>query len=909
MSAVADTPIAAAPELPPHARPAEEVVRGLGTDLQLGLRDDEAAARLIVHGANSLPEPPGRSLLRTLIDQFANFLIVLLVIATAIAALVGEYVDAVTIAAIVVLTAILGFVQEWRAERALQALREMMAPTARLLREGRVVELAAPGVVPGDVVILEVGHYVPADVRLVESASLRINEASLTGESAPVSKEAAAILAPETPVADRCNSAFAGTVVTYGRGRGVVVATGVSTEVGGIATVIGAVEEGRTPLQRRMSNLGRWLGGAAIAISVVIFGMGSATGENVLDMLLTSLSLAVAAVPEGLPAVVVISLALGMRRMARRHSLMRRLAATETLGSATVIASDKTGTLTRGEMTVVRVYLGPDLEQVTVTGTGYEPTGEFRGVGDVVSPRTDPHLRILLAAGALCNDARLLHQDGRWTVVGDTTEGALVVAARKAGLDWEQLEAGEPRISEVPFSSDRARMTTVHQLETRLVAYMKGAPEVILPLCESRQRGEHRVPLAEDDRVAVANANEELASMGLRILAIAYREFDSPLPTGDVELRMCFLGLVAMHDPPRDEAFDSVDSCREAGILPIMITGDHARTALAIARDLRMTEDTEDIEVLTGSEVESLTDSELRQAAQRVRVYARVTSTQKLRVVEALQANGHVVAVTGDGVNDAPALKRADIGVAMGITGTDVAKEAADMVITDDNFASIVAAVEEGRKIFDNIRNFVVFLLSANVGEILLIFVAVMVGLPLPLLAAQILLVNLVTDSFPALALSVEPGDPDAMRRPPMPPSEPVLTGSVAAVTAIRGLAEAAGALAVFVLWREAFDSTLELARSATLATIVMAELLEAHGSRSLYRTVWSIGIFSNLWLIAATLVSLVVLVAVLYVPPLQDAFHSTSLGWGEWLAVAVVSIGRLAVIEGMKIIRWPLRR
>lgn len=905
MNPVADIPIAAV-ELPPHARLVEEVVRDLGTDLERGLRDDEAASRLLVYGPNSLPEPPGRSLLRALLDQFANFLIVLLIIATAIAALIGEYVDAITIAAIVALTAILGLVQEWRAERALQALRGMMAPTARLLREGRVIELPAPEVVPGDVVILEVGHYVPADIRLVESATLNINEASLTGESDPVSKDAASVLAPEATVADRRNSAFAGTVVTYGRGCGVVVATGASTEVGGIATIIGTVEEGPTPLQRRMSNLGRWLGGAAIAISVVIFGMGAATGEDVLDMLLTSVSLAVAAVPEGLPAVVVISLALGMQRMARRHALMRRLAATETLGSATVIASDKTGTLTRGEMTVVRIYLGPDLEQMTVTGTGYEPVGEFRGIRDVVAPRSDRHIRLLLTAGALCNDARLLHEKGRWRVVGDTTEGALVVAARKAGLDWEQLEAEEPRISEVPFSSDRARMTTVHQVETRCVAYMKGAPEVILPLCESRRRRDDRVPLTEEDRGSVASANEELAALGLRILAVAYREFDSPPPSGEAERRMCFLGLVAMHDPPRDEAIDSIDSCREAGILPIMITGDHARTALAVARDLRMADDAG---VLTGSEVEHLTDSGLREAVQRVRVYARVTSGQKLRIVEALKANGHVVAVTGDGVNDAPALKRADIGVAMGITGTDVAKEAADMVITDDNFASIVAAVEEGRKIFDNIRNFVVFLLSANVGEVLLIFVAVMVGLPLPLLAAQILLVNLATDSFPALALSLEPGEPDAMRRPPKPPSEPVLTRSVAAATAIRGLAEAAGALVVFVLWREVFDSTLELARSATLATIVMAELLEAHGSRSLYRTAWSIGVFSNLWLIAATLVSFVVLIAVLYVPPLQDAFHSTSLGWGEWLAVAVASLGRLAVIEGMKIIRWPLRR
>ena len=905
MTEVADTPTTA-PSLPPHARPAEDVVQGLATDAERGLTVAEAASRLATYGPNSLPEPSGRSFLRALMDQFANFLIVLLIIATAVAAAIGEYVDAVTVAAIVVLTAVLGLVQEWRAERALQALRAVMAPTARLLRGGDVVELPAEEVVPGDIVLLETGQQIPADLRLMQSASLRVNEASLTGESAPVSKDAASVLGPEASVADRLNSAFAGTAVTYGRGRGVVVATGSSTEVGRIASIIGTVEEGPTPLQRRMSKMGRWLGGAAVLISAVIFAVGSATGEDLLDMLLTSVSLAVAAVPEGLPAVVVVGLALGMQRMARRHALMRRLAATEALGSATVIASDKTGTLTRGEMTVVRVYLGPDAGSVEKTGAGYEPVGEFKRAGVTMDPLVERHLRLLLAAGALCNDARLQQENGRWIVVGDTTEGALIVAAQKAGLDWEELEAEEPRVSEVPFSSERARMTTVHQLETRFIGYMKGAPDVVLPLCGTRRRDRDSLVLSEDDRAAIRDANEELAAGGLRVLAIAYREFDGPPGPEETEQQMCFLGLVAMRDPPRDEAREAVASCRKAGILPIMITGDHARTALAIARDIGIAADGE---VLSGADMDRLTEAELRQAVQRVRMFARVTSEQKLRIVEALQANGHIVAVTGDGVNDAPALKRADIGVAMGITGTDVAKEAADMVITDDNFATIVAAVEEGRKIFDNIRNFVIFLLSANVGEILLIFIAVVVGLPLPLLAAQILLVNLVTDSFPALALSAEPGEPDAMMRPPKAAAEPVLTGPLATVTVIRGVAEAAGALTVFILWRGVFDATLDVARSVTLATIVVAELLEAHGSRSLYRTVLSMGIFANLWLVAATLVSFGVLVAALYVPPLQEAFHTASLGWDAWLAVGLVSVGRLAVIEGMKIIRWPLRR
>ncbi|MCH7576720.1 MAG: HAD-IC family P-type ATPase, partial [Chloroflexi bacterium] len=727
----------------------------LATDASTGLTSTEAEARRARYGPNVLPETPGRTLLQASVEQFANFLIVLLVAATVLAAAIGEYLDAGTIAAIVILSAVLGVAQEWRSERALQALKGMMAPTARVVRDRRVRELAAPLLVPGDVVLLEVGNYVPADLRLAEAVSLSLDESSLTGESAPVRKDPSLVLPSDTPVPDRRNSAFAGTLVTYGRGVGLVVATGASTEIGRIATLLSTYEKEETPLQRRMSGLGRWLGGAAIAISALIFGIGAATGEELLDMLLIAVSLAVAAVPEGLPAVVTITLALGMQRMARRNALMRRLSAVETLGSATVIASDKTGTLTKGEMTVVSVYLGPEQPPVEVGGVGYDPAGDFLRGEETIDPKEDQHLRLLLAAGALCNDARLQEEEGRWRVIGDTTEGALIVLAAKAGLPRQDLERDQPRQSEVPFSPDRRRMTTVHRWGDSLVAYMKGAPDVVLPLCSRRQRGQEVVGLSHEDRDRILAANEGLASRGLRVLALAYRPIERSLPDEELEEDLVFLGLAAIQDPPRPEVHEAVALCHQAGILPVMITGDHAATARAIARELEITGP--DGAVLTGADLNRVSEQELQEAVGRVRVYARISPEQKVRIVEALRREGHIVAVTGDGVNDAPALKRADIGVAMGISGTDVAKEAADMVITDDNFASIVNAVEEGRTIYDNIKKFVFYLLSSNVGEVLTIFISILIGLPLPLIAVQILWINLITDGAPATALGVEP--------------------------------------------------------------------------------------------------------------------------------------------------------
>ena len=839
-----------------------------------------------------------------LLAQFANVLIVLLLIAIAIAIAIDEWLNAATIGAIVILSALLGFAQEWRTGRALQKLRGLTAPTAKVLRLGNVQGLPSRDLVPGDVVLLDVGNYVPADVRLIESFSLGVNEASLTGESVPSSKDAAVLLPVTTPVADRANCAFASTIVTRGRGIGVVVATGSGTEIGRIAELVAIPSEAATPMQQRMSELGRYLGAIAVAISVVVFVVGVARGLDLGDMALTAISLAVAAVPEGLPAVVVIALALGMQRMASRNALIRTLPTVETLGSATVIASDKTGTLTKGEMTVTSIYLGPDLSLVAVTGVGFEPAGEFLVNGEPIDPRHDRQLRRLLVAGALCNDARLETEGAHWRVVGDTTEGALTVAARKTGLNWEELERESPRISELAFTSERACMTTVHRVEDRRVAYMKGAPEVVLAACTARRTGGGIATLSDADRALIMTTNHQLASEGLRMLALAYR--DLPEPSGEpLEEGMTFLGLVAMTDPPREEARAAVAACILAGIRPVMITGDHASTAAATARAVGI----DTTNGRTGEEIDALSDGELREVVKQTSVFARITASAKVRIVAALQANGEVVAVTGDGVNDAPALQRADIGVAMGISGTDVAKEAADMVITDDNFASIVAAVEEGRHIFNNIRNFVVYLLGGNISEILVVFVSVVAGLPLALLPAQILFVNLVTDGPPALALGVEPGDPDEAQRPPHRRSEPVITWPIWATVAFRGIVMSAAVLAAYVLWYEVLGRSEDESRTIAFATLVMAHVFKAMACRSLYRTAWSLGLWSNPWLLVGVGASLGALLVVLYAPPLQDAFDTVTLGPGDWLAIIGFALVTPALIEALKISPVRLQR
>lgn len=896
-----------------HTVSADEAARRLGSDLQRGLSQEEAARRLRQFGPNELAEKPRPSIWALLLGQFNNFLIIILLVASIISILLGEFIDAGAIVAIVILNAVLGVIQESKAEEALAALKKMAAPEAHVLRDGHLISILAREVVPGDVVMLETGNYVPADVRLVESVNLRIEEASLTGESVPAKKEAGALLPADAPLGDRQNVAFMSTLVTYGRGRGVVVATGMRTQIGRIAAMIQEVEEEPTPLQQKLDQLGKWLGIAALVICGVIFLVGVLRGISILEMFMTAVSLAIAAVPEGLPAVVTICLALGMQRMIQRHALIRRLPAVETLGSATTICSDKTGTLTQNEMTVVQVWA--DTTLLNVTGEGYRPEGDFMDRAEVVNPRGYPAVELLLRGMLLCNDARLevveaSDNGGRpsWRIAGDPTEGALVVLAAKAGYWKDEMERLQPRLAEIPFDSGRKRMTTIHPNERgNYIAFVKGAPDIVLQHATHIYVDGIVRELTDFDRERIMEVNASLASNALRVLALAYRELeDLPAePTPElVEKDLIFVGLVGMIDPARAEVRDAIRVARQAGIRPVMITGDYPNTAVAIAKDLHLLRPQG--KALTGMELDKISDEAFVKIVEDVDVFARVSPEHKVRIVEALRKRGHIVSMTGDGVNDAPALKRADIGVAMGITGTDVSKQTADMVLTDDNFASIVAAVEEGRVIYSNIRKFVFYLLSCNVGEILVIFLATIAGLPLPLTAIQLLMLNLLTDGAPALALGVERGDPDIMRRPPRPVNEPVINREMLIGIGVQAIAITAATLTAFLIGLRAFPDNLAGAQTMAFATLSLSELFRAYTARSERYSLFSIGIFSNKYMQYAFLVSLAILLAIIYVPVLDPIFDTTFLGWGHWAEILPLVLIPAAAAE---VTKWFLRQ
>src|SRR5262245_21207434 len=756
-----------------------------------GLTNPEAARRLAEFGPNELQAAGRVSPWAILLEQFKNVLSIILLLATALSAFLGHGVEAIAITVIVLFAVVLGFVQEYRAERAIEALRQMAAPEATVIREGRERSVPARELVPGDLILLATGDKVPADVRLIEAVNLQTVEAALTGESAPVEKHTRPLEDERLPTGDRKNMAYAGTAVTYGRGRAVVVATGMATEFGKIARMLEAVETSKTPLQGNLDRVGQALARAAVVVVIIIVALGLFRGQPFIEMFIFGVALAVAVVPEALPAVDTISLALGVKRMVRRNALVRRLPAVETLGSTSVICSDKTGTLTRDEMTTRRLFVGGRL--LEVSGTGYEPRGTFSMNGTEVEPN-EP-LSVLLCAAALASDARLERNEAgdKWEVKGDPTEGALVVAAAKAGLGKAELDAQFPRVSEIPFMAETKRMTTLHETPDGITAYAKGAPEVIVQSCARllTERGEE--PLDDARRAEVLEVAQRMAGEALRVLAVAYKR-DAALE--DAEQGMTLLGLVGMIDPPRPEAQAAVRECEEAGIKVIMITGDHPLTAKAVADELGLSKTGQ---VVTGAELEAMSDEELERAAGSVEVCARVSAAHKLRVVTALQKRGHVVAMTGDGVNDAPALKKADIGIAMGITGTDVSKEAAAMTLTDDNFASIVAAIEVGRGIFGNIKKYLMYLLSANIGKIGLMAGASLAGLPLPLSAVQILYVNLATDGLPALALAVDPPEDDLMRRAPRDPRTGIFTRPVILLMLVGGLWSTVVNLGLFI--------------------------------------------------------------------------------------------------------------
>jgi Ca2+-transporting ATPase len=873
----------------------EIVLSRLSSSLE-GLSSAEAERRQLTYGPNEIGTAKGASPWALLFEQFKNVLIVILLVATTLSAFLGHWVEAIAIAVIVIFAVLLGFIQEYRAEKAIEALRQMAAPTATVLREGQENEIPARELVPGDVVLLSAGDKVPSDLRLIEAVNLQIEEAALTGESVPVEKHTAPLGDSELPVGDRKNMAYAGTAATYGRGRGVVVATGRSTEFGKIAQMIETVETGRTPLQENLDRVGETLARATFVVVAIIAGLGVLRGRHFIEMLVFGIALAVAVVPEALPAVVTISLAIGVRRMVKRHALMRRLPAVETLGSTSVICSDKTGTLTKDEMTARRLLCAGQL--LSISGAGYDPQGEFSSNSDVVVP--PEAAKRLLRAAVLATDAHIVYNEHerRWHVKGDPTEGALVVAAAKAGLKKSELDARYPRIHEVPFTSETKRMTTLHKGPDGPVAYAKGAPEILLESCSRHLTADGEKPLDENSREAIRQAAHQMASDALRILGVAEKRGAGE---SDAERDMTFLGLVGMIDPPRPEAKPAIQTCQLAGIRPVMITGDHPLTARAVAKELGMLQGGR---VVTGPELSAMSDEDFERQAEQVEVYARVSPAHKLKVVTALQKRGHVVAMTGDGVNDAPALKKADIGIAMGITGTDVTKEAAAMTLTDDNFASIVAAVEEGRVIFGNIKKYLMYLLSSNIGEILVMAGATVLGLPLPLSAVQILYVNLATDGLPALALAVDPPDPDLMRRPPRSRRTGIFTRPVVTLMVIGGVWSAVVNLSVFT-WALRSGRSLAEAMTITFVTLVIIEFFKAYNFRSDRRSVFRKP-FANRWLNLAILWELSLLGLILYVPFLAMPFGNFSLSATDWAAILGAAVTITPVLETAK---WFVRR
>jgi Ca2+-transporting ATPase len=861
-----------------------------------GLTGAEATRRLAEFGPNELEAAHRISPWAILFEQFKNVLIIILLIGAALSVFLGHEIEAIAIAVIVLFAVILGFVQEYRAERAIEALRQMAAPTATALRDGEEVELPARELVPGDVILLHAGDKIPADVRLVESINLQIEEAALTGESVPVEKHAAPLANGELALGDRKNMAYAGTAATYGRGRAVVTATGMKTEFGKIANMLQTIETGKTPLQENLDDVGQTLARAAFVIVAIVVVLGLLRGQPPIEMLIFGIAFAVAVVPEALPAVVTISLAIGVQRMVKRNALMRRLQAVETLGSTSIICSDKTGTLTKDQMTVRKIYVAGQM--FGVSGAGYEPHGEFSHAGRAVEPSAP--LELLLRAATLASDAHIVHSesDGRWHVKGDPTEGALVVAAAKAGMSKADLDSQLPRVNEIPFTSETKRMTTLHTGPEGLVAYSKGAPEIILASCTRQLTADGETALDALSREAVLDTARALAAEALRILAVAAKP-NAVLESAEEE--MVLLGLVGMIDPPRPEAKAAIQTCEEAGIRAVMITGDHPLTAQAVARELGLLKGGR---VVTGAELEAMDEAEFEREVENIEVYARVSPAHKLRVVTALQKKGHIAAMTGDGVNDAPALKKADIGIAMGITGTDVTKEAAAMTLTDDNFASIVAAVEEGRGIFGNIKKYLMYLLSSNIGEIGLMAGAALVGLPLPLTAVQILYVNLATDGLPALALAVDPPETDLMRRKPRNPRAGIFTRPVVILMLVGGIWSALVNLGLFA-WALGSGRSVAEAMTMTFVSLVLIQFFKAYNFRSDRHSVLNHP-FANKWLNRAILWELALLALIIYVPFLQEPFGTYGLPLVDLVIIVVLAFTVSPVLEFAK---WMERR
>ncbi|MDI6822340.1 MAG: calcium-translocating P-type ATPase, SERCA-type [Actinomycetota bacterium] len=883
-----------------HTLKIREIESILKTDVKAGLHPEQAQNRLIRFGLNELEEEKKPTPLQIFLSQFKDFLVYVLIVAIIISGLLlKELVDALAISAILILNAILGFVQEFRAEKAMEALKRLTAPTAKVIRLGQEMEIPAKELVPGDLILLQTGDHVPADARIMECTAFATDESALTGESQPVNKHTKPVSNPLLPLGDRKNMVYMGTAAARGRAKAVVVATGKSTEMGQIAGMLQVAGE-KTPLQKELKRVGKRIALLCLLVCSVVFLSGILRGFSWALMFLAAVSLAVAAIPEGLPAVVTVTLALGVQNMAKKNAIVRRLHAVETLGSATAICTDKTGTLTKNQMTVNLIYLEDKMWKLT-------DEGRLRINGKEIAP--SENIILLFKIAALCNDARF--RDGK--PVGDPTEGALLIAAEKVGLKKDALEKQAPRLNEIPFDSERKRMTTVHKLvggpacrqvgqESRVegyVALVKGAPEVVLTRCSNIYRGGIK-PLSEEERKGLLHKNGSMARRGYRVLAMAYREFSEPpeIEPEALEKDLTFVGLVGMTDPPRSEVYGAIKTCHKAKVQVAMVTGDHKLTAETIAKEIDLLDRKQ---VITGPELKEISEEELTSRIEEIAVYARVDPKDKIKIIKAFKNRGHIVGMTGDGVNDAPAVKMADIGIAMGIAGTDVTKEASDITLTDDNFATIVTAIREGRSIFDNIKKFILFLLSCNVSEVLTMFLAMIAGLPLPLLPIQILWINLVTDGLPALALGTDPPAPDLMHRPPRQIGEGILTKERQLQILWQGLVLALGALFAFMAGLFWLKIPLRSAQSMVFTAMVLAQILHTLNFRCERHSVFTLHSLANKPLLAAIWGSIILHLGVLYIPPLQSIFHTAFLGTREWGIILTASLVPLIIVDALR--------
>lgn len=896
----------------------ESFIEKCNTDIQAGLDSKSVTTLLEKYGENTINDTSGKSLIEKIFDQFKDFMVIVLLAASVVSGILGEYIDAVVILTIVILNAVMGLVQEGKAQRAIEALKKMSAPVAKVIRNGQLTQIPSTEIVPGDLCVLEAGDIVPADMRLIESVSLKIEEASLTGESVPSEKSADKVYESDISLGDRLNMCFMNTAVTYGRGRGIVVSTGEETQIGRIAGTLKNMKEEPTVLQKSLNQLGKILGVICILVCGIVFVQGILAGGDLLLVFMTSVSLAVAAIPEGLPAVVTIVLALGMKRMAEKNAIMKKLPAVETLGSVDVICSDKTGTLTQNAMTVTRAMVNDS--KIQISGTGYNPEGKMRNESgeEIFYSRNNESVYNLFLCGYLCNDSELQKDENAYKILGDPTEGSIKTAAVKYGFESDITES-YPRISELPFDSERKMMTTFHRQKEsgEILSFTKGAPDVVLAGCEFIITEEGAIKLTEQVRRKIMDETVNMSRDALRVLAFAMKNKVRDF-TFNSEQSMIFIGLMGMIDPERPEAKEAILVCKRAGIRAVMITGDYKDTAVAIAKNLGLMDS--DDRVMSGDEIDAADDAGLSVLSETTAVYARVSPDHKVRIVSALKSNGHITSMTGDGVNDALALKRSDIGVAMGITGTEVAKNTADMILTDDNFATIVSAVKEGRIIYSNIRKFVGFLLSCNVGEILVIFISSLLLGPrfVPLLPIQLLWLNLVTDSFPALALGNEKGEPGIMKENPRKSSEKIInkamiitiiTQSAAIFTAVFAAYQTGRAIYPDITDPAGIISPSQQARTFAFVTLICAELLRAFSARSDKVSVFKLGLFSNKYLTYAVLFSFSLIIPIVYIPFMQGIFSTAYLSISDWVSILIFSMIPFIVGELSKVITKALNK